>query len=90
MKINYFLAHISLLRQYCYRQGFYYSLDLGKLFLTINHCTEMEQVYSVVENVADEIINYSSRDSFFGTKDETFECIINDILNDMVTIRYTK
>lgn len=90
MKIKYFIAYIALFRSYCNRYRFYYSDELAKLFLTINHCTEMEQVYSVVENVAEDIVNHSTRDSYLGSRDETIECIINDILNDMVTIRYTK
>lgn len=90
MKINYFVAYVTLLKQYCKRHGFYLSPELNDLFRTINHCTEMEQVYSIVENVAEDIVDHSSRDSYFGTHDETIECIINDILNGMVTIRYTK
>jgi len=90
MKIKYFIGYVTLLHNYCYKHNFYYSAELAKLFRSINHCTEMEQVYSVVENVAEDIITHSSRDTYFGTEDETFECIINDILNDMVQIRYTK
>ena len=96
MKINFFRPYGEKLRQYCINNGFYtrgdnraYS-ELFEMFRGINHCTEMEQVYTIVENVTEDIINHSSLDSYFGTRDETFEEIINDILNDMITIRYMK
>ena len=96
MKIKFFSVCVEELRQYCIYNGFYTSGDnrayseLFEMFRGINHCTEMEQVYTIVENAAEDIINHSSLDSYFGTREETFEEIINDILNDMVTIRYMK
>lgn len=96
MKINFFRSYAEDLRQYCINNGFYTRGDnrayskLFEMFRGINHCTEMDQVYTIVENVAEDIINHSSLDSYFGTRDETIEEMINDILNDMVTIRYTK
>ena len=96
MKIKYFIAYAALLYQYCKQYGFYTKAndyDYEQLlvqFRTINQCTDMEQVYSIVENVAEDIVNKSALYSYFGTRDETIEFIINDILNGMVTIRYTK
>ena len=97
MKIKFFRSYSAELQQYCINNGFYtrgdnraYS-ELFVLFRSINKCTEMEQVYSIVENVAEDIVDHSSLDSYFGTRDETIEEIINDILNtNMVTIWYTR
>ena len=97
MKINFFRSYAIELQQYCINNGFYTKGDnrayseLFDMFRSINLCTEMAQVYSIVENVAEDIVNHSSLDSYFGSRDETIEEIINDILNsNMVTIRYSK